>query len=282
MLEFEDNWRYDSPCAMEREVVWEYRRLIDTMCSLGTRREILEHFKSHFAPASGASHYPSSNEDWASTDLDNLMIAAAQNTPLFIEAFHNACEQLHRSHPGMEMPGVNRMNRILNESGVGFQIDPPRLIATKEHVPVAVPDEAPSLDAQAQAAIQEVLTASERALSEGKGRQAVQEALWLLETISTAFRSSEILDGNIKARYFNKIIAELRRCEHGPQEEILKWMMQMHGYLSSPTGGRVRHGADLDGSLEIGLNEARLFCNLTRSYTTYLIEEHERLSFRSA
>ena len=93
---------------------------------------------------------------------------------------NTACEELERRHPEMEMPGVGRINRILSETGSGFQIDPPRLIATRTHVPIAVPDEAPSLDTQAKAAIEEALEASERALSEGNGRQAVQEVLWLL------------------------------------------------------------------------------------------------------
>jgi hypothetical protein len=53
--------------------------------------------------------------------------------------------------------------------------------------------------------IESALQASERAHAEGKGRQAVQEVLWLLETVSTAFRSDEILNGSIQGRYFNKI-----------------------------------------------------------------------------
>ena len=54
-------------------------------------------------------------------------------------------------------------------------------------------------------------------------------------------------------------------------------MMQLHGYLSSPTGGGVRHGVDLNEGMEFGITEARLYCNLIRSYLTFLIAEHERL-----
>ena len=122
-----------------------------------------------------------------------------------------------------------------------------------------------------------MLQASDRALNESNGRQAVQELLWLLETISTAFRSPEILDGSIQGRYFNKIIGELRQHGLGHQTHILQWMMTLHGYLSSPTGGGVRHGVDLKEGLELGINEARLYCNLIRSYLTFLISEHERL-----
>ena len=277
MLEFEGKWRYDSPGSVETEVVWAFRELIDRICGQGSRKAVLEHFKSHFASAAGVPHATSSDEGWASTDLYNVMTEASENAPMFIEAFYNACEELDRRNPEMEMPGVGRINRILTEAGSGFQIDPPKLVATRVHLPIAVPDELPSLDTQAKAAIEEALEASERALSEGNGRQAVQEVLWLLETFSTAFRSEKILDGNINGRYFNKIIDELRRRGEGHQKQILQWMMNLHGYLSSPTGGGVRHGVDLNDGLELGITEARLYCNLIRSYLTFLIAEHERL-----
>ena len=277
MLEFEGKWRFESPGPVEREVESAFRQLIDRICGQGWRKGILEHFKSHFASAAGVPHYTSSDEGWASTDLDRVMSEASENAPSFIEAFYNACNELERRHPEMELPGVGRINRILSDAGSGFQIDPPRLIATRAHVPIAVPDEAPSLDTQAKAAIEEALEASERALSERNGRQAVQEVLWLLETFSTAFRSEKILDGSIHGRYFNKIVEELRRREEGHQKQILQWTMNLHGYLSSPTGGGVRHGVDLNEGLELGITEARLYCNLIRSYLTFLIAEHERL-----
>ena len=51
-------------------------------------------------------------------------------------------------------------------------------------------------------------------------------------------------DGDRK--YFNEIVAELRASSRGtPRAEILRWLKMLHGYLSSPTGGGVRHGVDL-------------------------------------
>ena len=277
MLEFEGKWRFDSPSALKSDVIWEFRQLVDRICGQGKRKEILENFKYHFTSAAGVPYYPSSDEGWASTDLDTAMENAAENAPLFIDAFYSACEALETKNPKLEIPSVKRINRILNDVEAGFQIDPPRLIATRKHRMIAVPEEVPSLDAQAKAAIEEALDASQRALDDGNGRQAVQEALWLLETVSTAFRSEKILDGSIQGLYFNKIIIELQRRGHGHQKQILKWMMNLHGYLSSPTGGGVRHGVDLNNGLELGMNEARLYCNLIRSYLTFLISEHERL-----
>ena len=48
-------------------------------------------------------------------------------------------------------------------------------------------------------------------------------------------------------------------------------MMNLRGFLSSPTGGGIRHGLDLTDGKSIQINEARLHCNLNRSYVTYLI-----------
>lgn len=280
MLQFDGQWRFESPGEVEFTVVISFRELIERICGQGQRKALLEHFKAYFASAAGVPHSSSSDVDWASSDLNDVMFKAASNAPLFIEAFYNACDELQRRYPEMAMPGVERINRILNEAGAGFQINPPNLVATRATTPIAVPDQTPSLDAQAEVAIGESLQASERSLGEGNGRQAVQELLWLLETISTAFRSPEILDGSIHGQYFNKIIGQLRKRGYGHQNQILQWMMNLHGYLSSPTGGGVRHGIDLKEGLQLSINEARLCCNLIRSYVTFLIAEHERLSQR--
>ena len=166
MLKFEGNWRFDNPGALQPEMENAFRDLIDKICAQGIRQELLEHFKYHFSSKAGISYSPSSNEGWAETDLAWAMSTARENAPLFIEAFHDACEELETSDPEMDLPGVGRINRILSEGGAGFQIDPPRLVATGGHMPINVPDELPSLDSQAKVAIEEALDASERALRE--------------------------------------------------------------------------------------------------------------------
>ena len=45
-----------------------------------------------------------------------------------------------------------------------------------------------------------------------------------------------------------------------------------------PKHSGVRHGTDLKVGIAIEMGEARLFCNLIRSYIHFLITEHERLS----
>lgn len=280
MLQFDGRWRFDSPGPIEPAAVGAFRDLINRISGQAQRKAMLEHFKTRFSAAAGNPHWPSSNERFASEDLARAMSEAAGNAPLFIEAFWTACEDLKNRHPEMTVPDAGRINRILSEADAGYQLDPPMLVATRAHIPIAVPASPPSLDIQARTLIEESLHTSERALADGQGRQAVQEVLWLLETISTAFRSPDVLDGTIQGRYFNKIIAELRQRGRGHQEQILHWMMTLHGYLSSPTGGGVRHGVDFKEGLALGMEEARLYCNLIRSYLTFLMAEHERLTKR--
>jgi hypothetical protein len=103
--------------------------------------------------------------------------------------------------------------------------------------------------------------------------------LWLMETISTAFQGLNTGTGTVQGEYFNTIVADLRKHSQGTTlNEVLDWIKKLHGYLSSPTGGGIRHGADLKAGVVTKPHEARLFCNLIRSYIHFLIEEHERLT----
>lgn len=111
-----------------------------------------------------------------------------------------------------------------------------------------------------------------------RGRQAVQEVLWLLETVSTAFQGAQINGETVQGRYFNKIAEDLRRNHSGQTlGQSIVWMKTLHGFLSSPTGGGVRHGESINSVRTLAPHEARLFCNLIRSYIAFLIEEHARL-----
>ena len=277
MLEFDGEWRYDTPGAIEPKVLSSFRELIEKICRQGQRRVLLEHFKSYFASAAGVAYYRSSNESWASTDLDRLISGAAINAPLFIEAFYDACEVLGKRFPEMQMPSIARINRILSDASAIYFIDPPKLVAKSSNVTILIPENLPSINARVKATIEDSLQASERALDEGKGRQAVQEILWLLETVSTIFRGEEVLNHKITGQYFNKIVRELKTHTTDNQKQILQWIQQLYGHLSSPTRGGVRHGTDIKEGLGLGIDEARLYCNLIRSYMTFLISEYERL-----
>lgn len=279
MLDFNPAWRFDSPGPTPNAVDNQFLELIGRIATQANRQNILEHFKSYFANASGSSSSWSSSESWAHSDLIMYMGHAAANAPLFIEAFYDACNALANGNPSTAVPDVGRINRILFENDSGYQIHPPNLVSTNIQVPVIVPARPVSLDEQAQEMIQKSLKDSEQLLSEGRNRAAVQEVLWLLETVSTAFQGLNSGEGTIQGKYFNKIIADLQKHNRGTTlDQILAWIITLHGYLSSPTGGGIRHGTDLKAGIATQPDEARLFCNLIRSYITFLLTEHERLS----
>ncbi len=280
MLKFNAAWRFKTPASVPDAVVNECFALIEVSATQGDRKEILELFKRYFARAAGASASWSSTTSWAETDLQAYMKEAAANAPLFIEAFYDACEALRGRDADFFAPDAKMINAILSKHDAGFEVQPPNLIASHTPVaPIPVPTEPPSLDERAREIIQSSLHQSEQLLSEGLCRQAVQELLWLLETVSTAFRGLETGAGTVQGKYFNKIVNDLRRHNRGNTlEQILDWITTLHGYLSSPTGGGIRHGADLKTDIAMQPNEARLFCNLIRSYISFLMTEHERLT----
>jgi hypothetical protein len=276
-MKMEGAWRFDSPGALPREAVIEFDTLVGKVAAQGNRWAILEHFKRYFAGACGSTANGSSSESWAESDLNNLIWQAADNAPLFIEAFYEGCESLRGDD--FTLPEVSRINRILADHQAGFEIRLPAIVAFGIHKPIPVPERYQSLDEQAQDLVQQSFRDSERLLSEGHPRQAVQEILWLMESVLTAFKGLSAGETTIEAKYFNKIAIELRTRMKGQTiEQVLTWLTTLHGYLSSPTGGGVRHGVDLKSGVTINADEGRLYCNLIRSYVTFLMAEHERLS----
>ena len=182
---------------------------------------------------------------------------------------------------GVAGPDIEHINSILLQHGTGYQIHPPHLVSSNIGEAIALQPVPPTLDEQAQVKIRNSLKISEELLAGGKYRQAVQEILWLLETISTAFKGATIGEATIQAKYFNKIVVELRQHRKGTTlERVLEWVTALHGYLSSPTGGGIRHGTDLTEGIDMQANEARLWCNLTRSYIDFLIAEYDSLITR--
>lgn len=291
-LHFDPAWRFTPPSdgkfsnsSMPRSAVDECIAMILQVAKQRSQfalqpydQSVLEHFKWYFCVASGTTHVRSSSASWAEMDLRQDAYRASDNAPLFIEAFYDACE----SFPDQDIlvPNVDMMNAVLSKHDIGFVIHPPDLILKETEAPlVAVKETVPTLAEQAVEVINQSLRRSEKLLLEGHPREAVQEALWLLETVSTAFRGVDTGINSIEGNYFNQIVRELRRLNQGPTfNRILSWMNAMHGYLSSPKGGGVRHGADLNDGVAITLNEARLLCNLIRSYTSFLLVEHDRLA----
>jgi hypothetical protein len=274
-----------SPLRMPAFLTRLFRECIDLIkkvTSQGDPQDVMEHFKKYFCTAAGASHSWSSNASWAETDLWSYARQAGANAPLFIEAFHAACTSFVGDDPDVWAPDTDMINEVLARHGIGYIIKPPRLEPREDVAAVVVvPPPPPTLAERAVELLQGSLNRSDELLSQGRGREAVQESLWLLETVSTAFRGVETATGTVEGKYFNKIVRDLQALEpDGSLKRVLDWIGTLHGYLSSPTGGGVRHGLDLDAGVQIGDNEARLFCNLIRSYLSYLLVEHQRLARR--
>jgi len=287
LLKFNGAWRFEPPpdgkfnnSKIPVGVIDEFFGLVGKITMRGSRQDKFEHFKGHFCDAIGTTHIRSSSTSWAETDLRTFMEQASDNAPMFIEAFWDACESIKQFDPECVVPDENIINGILKKYKVGYALLPPELILLETDAPlVAVSERSLTLTEKANEVLQVSLNQSEQLLHEGKGREAVQEILWLLETVSTAFRGLKTDAGTIEGKYFNKIAGELKEIEKGTTfGRIVEWMMELHGYLSSPTGGGIRHGLDLYEGVTISLNEARLICNLVRSYIGFLLTEHERLT----
>jgi hypothetical protein len=285
-LKFPGAWRFKSPpngqfCnqSIPDSMVEECIELIMRVATQGDRQKVLEHFKGYFCSASGESHFWSSSVSWAESDLRVCAQNAATSAPLFIEAFYNACEAFGGEDADIAIPFTEMINEILLKHEVGYIIRPPNLKLRENiapAVPVATPP--PTLNERAAEILSTSLNRSEQLLLQGRNREAVQEILWLLETVTTAFRGLETVTGTIEGKYFNQIVRELRSIDQsGTLRHALDSVERLHGYLSSPTGGGVRHGLDLNTGVPIGDNEARLFCNLIRSYLSFLLIEHQHL-----
>jgi hypothetical protein len=276
-LRFNGAWRFNSPGPISQDVSNEFHSLIGRVVAQGERQPLLEHFKTYFAGAAGMVTGWSSSAGWADSDLLKYMEYASENAPLFIEAFYGACEDL-RQRGDIHTPDASMINQVLARYQSGYRIQPPDLVTLEGWAPVPVEALLPSLDEQAQNIIHESLRQSQEYLASGNYRQAVGEILWLLETVSTLFQGLAIGDDTVTGKYFNVIADELRHQKGTVMELSMTWAKSLHGYLSSPTGGGVRHGASLREGIAMPENEARLFCNLIRSYITYLLDEHARRS----
>lgn len=286
MLNFLGAWRFRPPAGCEPIPNGVVNEIFDLIKRTAVQDEeyqrTLERFKTFFARVSDAGDSWSSSASWAETDLLSLMQDASANAPLFIEAFYDGWEASRNL--GLDVPDVDVMNEVLATHGVPFRIEPPDLQPVEAEnaiVVIPVPERPPTLAEQAVVVLQRSLERSETLWEQGHDREAVQEILFLLESVATAFRGMDTEAGQIGGAYFNQIVRELRQEGARPAlEQVLNWLATMHGYLSAPAGGGIRHGLDLNRGVEISHSEARLYCNLTRSYLSFLLAEHERLAAR--
>jgi hypothetical protein len=91
----------------------------------GRYQDILEDFKARFSL--GAEFARSSTASWAETDLRRLMLKAAENGPLFVEAFVNACSAI--KDQGYDVPSHQTINVILRQNNAFLEIRDNNLVA---------------------------------------------------------------------------------------------------------------------------------------------------------
>jgi hypothetical protein len=286
-LKFNGQWRFNPPSdsvyvneRMPDAAVAECIDIIMRLTAQGDRQEILEHFKGYFCEACGVTHIWSSDAGWTDTDLRRQAALAADNAPSFIDAFYTACRDLVGDDPDLYAPDEAWINRLLSSHGIGYEVRPPRLVLREGEAPlVDVPEPQATFADQGVEMFQASLRRSEELLGEGRAREAVQESLWLLESAATAFEGMETAVGTVGGKYFNRIVKDLRMSNPDTTlERILEWLTSLHGYLSSPSGGGVRHGLNLGRGVPISNTEARLFCNLIRSYLSFLMSAHAEMA----
>jgi hypothetical protein len=135
MLQFNSDWRFDSPGAIPPETYRGLYELIRPLINRDNARMVYEHFKDYFAAATGTTASSSSSTSWAETDMNSYMSDAKENAPLFIEAFYDACESLPDPTP---KPGVQRINKVLTQTNSGWIIQLPHLLRV-DHLTDAVP-----------------------------------------------------------------------------------------------------------------------------------------------
>ena len=287
-LKFTAQWRFEPPQDAEsilsrvpQDAVAEFIELVNKLAPQADRWDTMELFKRYFIESVGLTYYRSSALRFAEYDLRAAANAAAVNAPLFIEAFVDACRSFEQEGEDRYAPADGRINAVLAKYNIGFEVRGDQLLLRGEErqlVEVNV-DEASTLTERSVSLIHDSLQKASDRLQQGQGREAVQESLWLLETVSTAFKGVDTQSGTIEGKYFNEIVRELKSAHPGTALDLaLKWAMGLHGYLSSPTGGGVRHGCDLHEGVQVTDNEARLWCNLIRSYVNFLLSEYNRMA----
>ncbi len=279
MLRFTSKWRVTPPpdgtlktSIIPNPAVSDFYSIIKTMVGSAPHGEgwdVLEHFKGYFASAGGGYGGRSSSWDFAEYDLGKRMEDASANAPKFIEAFYDGCESARTAWSTIHVPDAEFINAVLEKHDIGYLVEPPDLKLRQNAQLVSVSPS--SLLDTAHRELREADQRSRELLQEGRPREAVQSSLFLLESIATAFNQV-----GVKGSYFNEIVKQLKAARPGTMfSRALEWLTQLHGFLSAPKGGGVRHGIDISKD-PIEPHEAELCCNLIHSYINYILTEYER------
>lgn len=243
--------------------------------------EVYYIIRAEFNEAMGLPVYRSSSLYFAPGDAKSAMNRAAENAPVFISAFYGACKQIKKQFGSKTAPSVPVMNRLLEMHRLGYVIAPPNLVL-REQVEV-VPVQSSTVLEQAQARFREAIERSRVLLEENNGDEAVAQIWWLLESIMILFSGCSMNGQEISGTYFNEVAKSLKRAagDAAVMGAVARWLEMLQSYLSGPGEAGIRHGRHLHME-GLKKHEAELFCNLTRSYISYLLSEYEILTARGS
>jgi hypothetical protein len=243
----------------------------------GDAEEVYYTIRAAFSEAMGLPVYRSSSMYFAAGDARTAMERAAENAPVFISAFYGTCKQIKKQFGTKMAPSVPVMNRLLDMHRLGYVIAPPNL-ALREQVEV-VPVRSSTVLQQAQVRFRDAIERSRQLLEEDKGDEAVTQIWWLLESIVLSFSGCNMNGQEIGGTYFNEVSKSLKRGagDAAVMGAVARWLEALQSYLSGPGEAGIRHGRHLHME-GLKRHEAELFCNLTRSYISYLLSEYEILT----
>lgn len=163
-LRFKAAWRFKPPPdnrwqnqTIPPGALDDFHRLIVRTATQGPRQEILEHFKGFFCAVVGHAHVWSSDEGWADTDLHQYMGQAADNAPLFLEAFYDACDTISRVNEHYSAPNTEMINAICEKHRIGYKLNPPDLILCEAETLAVTDRHAAGTEPEVLAATSDVL-----------------------------------------------------------------------------------------------------------------------------
>lgn len=285
MLEFNPRWRYRLPpdgkyvnSSVPQAAKKDFTALMTRLAYESKDvRLAFENFKANFRTVTGEPFYGSSSLSFAETDAQNdLWAAASANPVLFIEAFYNAIHAIDIPY-GAEI-AIDGLNAVLEKHNLGWMIRDGKLLHREGDIDVPAPPA--TLMSQANNQLKNAWEGAQKYLEQGEGRKAVQELLWVLESVAAAFEGKTVGSTVVKGDYFVSIVAELKKDQSSLNRKlVLLWLQGLHSHLSNPKGGGVRHGA-APALPQMELHEAELYCNLIRSYAVYLLRELNRTQLK--
>lgn len=239
--------------------------------------EVYYIIRAEFSEAMGLPVYRSSSMYFAPGDARMAMERAADNAPLFIAAFYSACKKIKKQYGTKTVLSIPAMNKLLEMHRLGYVVAPPNLVL-REQVDV-VPVQLSTILEQAHVRFREAIERSRQLLDEDKGDEAVTQIWWLLESIMLSLSGCKLNGEEISGSYFNEVVKSLKRLAGGFAVigAVARWLEALQSYLSGPEEAGIRHGRRLHME-GLKKHEAELFCNLARSYISYLLSEFELLT----